>query len=250
MNVESRGKHMHLRCALLLGLLAQAPGIAAGPPKAASTDADVEQVKLVQDAALAIRSGMAEQAVDNALDKVIATFEQRYAHIGKQIYCARTLTETIYYMGDAANRKTDAVALAPVWCEAYRLKAYALFELHRDSEARVALTKALAMSPENANYLEELGAQYEREKNWPKALETFQHAERAANTFSPPSMKDEEIARAWRGEAFVYVELGRLDEAEATYLKCLALDKSDKRAVNELQYVRDLRAKQQAQHSK
>ncbi len=238
-------KLKHIRCALLLGLLAQASCVVAvDPPRAASAEPDAEQVQLVQDATLAIQSGMAEQAIDNALDKVIATFEQRYAHIGKEIYCARTLTESIYYMADALRRKNDAIALAPIWCEAYKLKAYALFELHRDSEARVALNKALVMSPENANYLEELGAQYEREKNWPKALETFQHAERAANTFSPPSVKDDEVAHAWRGVAFVYVELGRLDEAETLYLKCLALDKSDKRAANELQYVRDLRAKQ------
>lgn len=241
-------KQMHICCALLLGLSAQAMCVVASEPlHGGPSDADAEQVQLVQDATLAIEAGMAEQAIDNALDKVIATFEQRFAHIGKQVYCARTLAESIYYMGDALNRKTDAVALAPVWCEAYKMKAYALFELHRDAEARVALNKALAMSPENANYLEELGAQYEREKNWPKALETFQHAERAANTYSPPSVKDDEVARAWRGVAFVYVELGRLDDAEAIYLKCLALDKSDKRATNELRYVRDLRAKQ-AQH--
>jgi tetratricopeptide (TPR) repeat protein len=238
---------MHIRCVLLLGLLAQASGMAAELPRAASADKDAEQVQLEQDAALAIESGMAEQAIDNALDKVITTFEQQYAHIGKQVYCARTPTESIYYMGDALNRKTGAVALAPVWCEAYKLKAHALFEPHRDPEARIALNKALAMSPENADFLEELGADYEREKNWPKALETFEHAERSANTFSPPRAKDEEVARAWRGLAFVYVELGRLDDAEAIYLKCLALDKSDKRATNELQYVRDLRAKQ-AQH--
>jgi Flp pilus assembly protein TadD len=239
---------MHIRCALLLGLLAQASCVTSvHPPRGSPADSDAEQVQLVQDATLAIESGMAEQAIDNALDKVIAAFEQRYEHIGKQVYCARSLPETIYYMGDALRRKTDAIALAPVWCEAYKLKAYALFELHRDAQAHVALNKALAMSPENATFLEELGAAYEREKNWPKALETFQHAERAANTFSPAQAKDDEVARAWRGVAFVYVELGRLDDAEAIYLKCLALNKSDKRATNELRYVRDLRAKQ-AQH--
>jgi tetratricopeptide (TPR) repeat protein len=237
---------MRLACALLL-ILAPLAAAAAGQPRSAPLTADAGQAQLVHDGALAIKSGMPQQAIDGALDKVIATYEQRYAKSARQVFCARTLVESLTYVAEAMKRKADALVLDQTWADAYKLKAYALVDLHRDAEARTALDKALALSPENADYLEELGAAYEREKNWPKALATFEHAERAAATFSPPEVKDDETARAWRGLGFVYVELGRLDDAEAVYLKCLALNKSDKRAAAELKYVRDLRAKQAQQ---
>lgn len=237
-----------MRIVGLLLCLAMIAGCAA--QKAATAPAakepDAEQIKLLQDAALAVKAGMPEQAIDNALNPVIAAFEQRWGHSERQVYCARTQTEVILYMGRAVQQHRDAIAIGQVWAEAYKLKAYALVELHREAEARAALDKALELSPENAMYLEELGAMYEREKNWPKALETFQHAEVAAQTFSPPQTKDDELARAWRGIAFVYVEQGRLDDAERLYLRCLELDKNDQRASGELRYVRDLRTRQSA----
>lgn len=235
-----------MRTACLLLCLTLIAGCAAHKPVSAPApnDPDAEQVKLVQDATLAIEAGMAQQAIDNALERVIATFEQRWGQSERRVYCSRTQVETILYLGQALQQHKDAIALAQVWAEAYKLKAYALVELGREPEARAALDKALELSPQNAMYLEELGAMYEREKNWPKALETFQHAEVAAKTFSPPQGKDDELARAWRGIAFVYVEQGRLDDAEQLYLRCLELNKDDQRASNELRYVHDLRAKQ------
>jgi tetratricopeptide (TPR) repeat protein len=210
----------------------------AARPDAASPDS--EQERLLADAQLAIKSGMAQQAIERALDPIIATFEQRWGHSDRRVYSARTQAETTYYLAEALAHNEQAIALGPVWSEAYQLKAYALLDLGRMDEARSALDKALALSPQNAGYLEELGAHYEAEKNWPAAMRTFENAE-AATALSPPQIFRDELARAWRGQAFVDVETGKLDEAEQLYLHCLELNKNDRRAAGELAYLRKKR---------
>jgi len=59
----------------------------------------------------------------------------------------------------------------------HTFKGYALQELHRLPEAKAAIQFALSLSPTNSHYLNELGAIYQLEKNWPKAKETFVAAE-------------------------------------------------------------------------
>jgi len=238
------------RCSLALALLFT--GCATQPP-ASHTPAplapanskespDAEQEKMLLDAWLAIDAGMPQAAIDNQLDPIIATFEQRWGHSKQRVYSARTAAEATFSMLESASRHENSIALGPVWSIAYELKAYALFELGRMTEARAALDKALALAPHNAKFLLELGAQYETEKNWDAAMKTFQQAEEAAKTFSPPQLRNDELAHAWRGQAYVYVELGNLDEAERLYRRCLDLDKDDKRAAVELEYVRKKRA--------
>src|SRR5262249_24782964 len=149
---------------------------------------DAEQEKLLADARLAIKSHMAQQAIDRALDPVIAKFEQQWGHSEKRVYSARTTAEALYYVTDANTHNESALVLGAVWAEAYELKAYALLELARADEARATLDKALALAPQNAGVLEELGAHYEAEKNWPKALQTFDRAEEAAKSFAPDAV--------------------------------------------------------------
>jgi Flp pilus assembly protein TadD len=56
-------------------------------------------------------------------------------------------------------------------------------------------------------------------------------------------LKPTNLGRARRGLAYVFVELGKLAEAEKKYEQCLAADPKDTRAAQELEYVRGLRAK-------
>ncbi len=51
------------------------------------------------------------------------------------------------------------------------------------------------------------------------------------------------LTRAWRGKGFVLTEQGKLDESEALYRKCLALDADDGGAKRELEYIQSLRNK-------
>src|SRR5262249_39777721 len=147
---------------------------------------------------------------------------------------------TLFYLLQAAaseKSKSSAVVLSGNWGYAYYLKAYCLLDLGRANDAKAPLLRAVALAPQNAQFLGELGYIYQSEKNWPLALETFQRAENAAKEFSPEQSRNAELARAWRGIGYVLVELGRLDEAEAMYRKCLQLNAQDAMAQRELAYV-------------
>jgi tetratricopeptide (TPR) repeat protein len=189
------------------------------------------------------------RAIAEHFDKIIAAYELRYKDEKSRPYTGRTRVEQLLYLLQAANAKEEpkrgAIIVPQVWSDAWYLKAYALVELRRPSEARSALEAALALAPRNSQYLGELGTVYLGQRDWPQALKIFEQAESAAKEFSPPEVKNKELSRAWRGIAYVYVEQGRWDDAEKVYLQCLELDKNDRRAQAELNYVRTQRPTQQ-----
>lgn len=116
-----------------------------------------------------------------------------------------------------------------------------MIELRRISDAKPALARAVALSPQNSQFLSELGHIHEVEKSWPQALDLYRRAE-TATEFSPPSSRNAELARAWRGQGYVLVELKRWDEAEQRYRKCLELDPGDVRAKGELLFIQQQKA--------
>lgn len=71
------------------------------------------------------------------------------------------------------------------------------------------------------------------------------HLKLETKEFSPPQLKNADLSRAWRGQAYVFVEQGQLDEAEKLYRKCLDLNAADARALNELRFIQVQRAKQE-----
>jgi len=157
-------------------------------------------------------------------------------------FCARTSAESLGYMLKSASEQGSAIALSSIWSDAYFMKAYALLDLGRASEAKSAVERAVALAPWNAQYVAELGHIYQLEKNWAKARETFEAAEEHAQ-LAPEESKASELARARRGLGYVFVELGKLDEAEKKYRQCLAANPKDTKAAQELEYVRGLRSK-------
>jgi tetratricopeptide (TPR) repeat protein len=160
-----------------------------------------------------------------------------------KILCARWPVESLMYLLEAANTKTAAKVVSSNWSYAYYYKAYSLIELGRLSEAKELLGRAIALSPRNSQYLSELGNIYQREKDWPMALQIFQSSQTAAKEFTPAEAKNAELSRAWHGLGYVYVEQNKLDDAAKMYRQSLELDSNDKRAQNELQYIQNQRAK-------
>lgn len=175
-------------------------------------------------------------------DKIIAGYEDAYKGGEAKLYAARWQTESTAYLLEAAAAGTPARVVSVTWAYAYFMKAYALLDLGRIDESKSLLERAITLSPHNAQFLAELGNIYQRQKNWPKALETFQAAEAAAREFSPEDAKTIELTRAMRGIGYVYIEQNRLDDAEKIYRQCLELDSKDARAMNELRYIQKLRA--------
>jgi tetratricopeptide (TPR) repeat protein len=208
---------------------------------AADPDKDPQAPRLLQEARALIQGKRLPDAIEKC-DQVIATFKAHYEGRKEKIYCARTSAESLGYLLKAATDKVNAIALSATWADAYYIKAYAFQDLGRVAEAKAALKLALELSPMSPHYLSELGNIYQSEKNWSKAEASFAAAEDNA-PISPDDVKAEELARARRGLAYVFVEQGRLAEAEKKYQQCLAADPKDAKAARELEYVRGLKAK-------
>lgn len=234
---------------LLALLVATACGFAApAPAPAAGTDPekDPQMMRLLQEARRLIDGREPAPAVAKC-DAVIRAYEEHYAGSKQRIFCGRTPEERLGEMLKAAVDKNNALALSSTWAEACFMKAYALQDLRRPDEAKATLQQALKLSPFNAQYLAELGGLLGREKNWAKAEQLYREAEDNAS-LSPPSARAEDLARARRGLGYVFVELGRLDEAERKYEQCLVTNPNDTKAKAELQYVRAQKGKRNAQH--
>jgi len=207
---------------------------------------DAAQERRLVDGVAIMKAGDPARALRDYFDPMIAANDQRIAAAGKKVYAARTPAESLAYLLPAANSHISAVVYSSQMAYAHFMKAYVLIELHRDQEAKPELDAALLLSPLNAQILDEAGSWYQRQRDWDHALQSFQRAQDAA-PLAPETSRNLELSAAWRGIGFVYVEQHRLADAEQLYLKCLELDAGDKRAANELSYVRE-RLQKEAAH--
>ncbi|MEO6173360.1 MAG: tetratricopeptide repeat protein [Arenimonas sp.] len=235
-----------LAAALLL--LSAAPVLAIDEAKTDiknAADAETEQQSRLMQAQKLIAAGNHAEAIA-LIDKTIAYYEARFPEGETRWYIGRTVEETLIYMsmaavsGDQADSKISAQAINVAWADAYFLKGYAYIELNQAAEAKVMLLKALKLSPQNASFLIELAEVAKLQRNWDESYKYYVEAE-SASAFSPSDAKASDLSHAKRGQAFVFIEQGKLDEAEKVLKACLKLDKNDQRAKEELEYIKKLR---------
>ena len=230
---------------------AAAEGTAAAAP-AASAASGVDpavvakhaaEVARLNEAARLIRGRQPQVAIDQILDPLIAAQEAENADRKETLYCANTTTEALLYMLQAAKDKKAAIALDGTLCNALFMRGFAEIDLGRLAAAEADYGRAVALSPSNPHYLSEMGELHSKKHEWAEALAWFHRAE-GAKEFASPGQADAELGRALRGIGFVDVELGKLDEAEATYRRCLEIDAHDQKAQAELGYVLGVKARQ------
>ena len=185
--------------------------------------------------------GDKKNAIIHYFNPVIKDYETTYANTSKRIYTARTKEEYNFYFMSATNEGKTAHILSETWSRAYYLKTYALLELKELTLAEKNIRKALYLSPSNSNYLSELGHIQHISKQWKKALNSYQLAEKTANFFTPKKLKQKELLRAKRGIGYSYTELKEFQKAEAVYKNILKIDSRDKVALRELKYIHSLR---------
>ena len=207
-----------------------------------------EVAALVDQAVTLIREKRLAEALP-ILDAAIAREEKTYANEKRQIFCARSMTESMFYLATAAKLDKDTVVLGPTWATAIFLKGFVLIDMGRQEEAKQYLERAVALSPMNAQYLAELAEWHKSHKDWAKTYELFERASTAAELATPDDAKSFEKRRALRGMGFALIEQGKLDEAEKLYRQCLKLDPNDAGAKGELAYIGELRAKVRAQEN-
>lgn len=200
----------------------------------------------IQQGADLTRAGNPQRAIDDYLDKAIGWFERTYLASGKAIYSAQSTEQAILYSALPQEPKREVLVVEGKWAELYLIKAYALIELGRLSDARVALEGAMTLAPMSARLVSEYAYTFQEEQNWNRAIEEYRRAADLAENWTDEALRTEELTRAWRGEGFALIELGRLDEARALYRKCLKLNRKDEAARNELKYIEQLERRQGA----
>jgi tetratricopeptide (TPR) repeat protein len=219
------------------------------PIHAAQQLSESEIGKLFDKGKRVLIQGKPDTAINQYFDPIIASYERQYANEKRTIYVTHSMGETILYMGlssavnEKSGSKNGAIAIQNLWTDALELKGYALVELNRPDEAKPVLNRAIELSPFYPLPAAELGNIYQIEKNWPAALDAYGKAEMGANLMDDGEAKTKFLTRAWRGQAYVLTEQGKLDDSEALYRKCLELNPNDGNAKGELEYIASLRAK-------
>jgi tetratricopeptide (TPR) repeat protein len=218
---------------------------AAAAPRPTENTAELDEVSRL------MRAGKLQEALVLA-DAVVQSYEDRYRRGKIQVYGSRSPAEAQAYLNDVGRKPTqgkealEAGVYPSTWGDAYYLKSFILTEMKRGADAKKAIEAAVALSPHNAAYRAELGQLLLKEKNFDEAAKEFKRAEADAREFSPTGVRNRELARALRGQAFVLVEKKDLDGAEKMYNECLKLDANDPVAKAELRYIAQKRAQQQA----
>jgi Flp pilus assembly protein TadD len=204
---------------------------------------EAAQEALLTKAADMVKAKQNAEAIAGPINQIIQNYETAYAHSKTRIYNATSSPESLFYLMQAAKDKTNAQVLSkPTWSAAYYLKAYALEELGNLSEAEASLLNALKLAPAHSAFQSELGTVYQRQKNWPKALQAFKDAQDNAGISAEADVIPQRC-RALRGQGYVLVELHRLDEAEQKYRECLKFDPNNQASVNEIGYIQKLKNK-------
>jgi Tfp pilus assembly protein PilF len=212
------------------------------PVAAGAQDTDREAVAsaAIDQAFSALNAGDPARAVAT-IDPVLAGFEKDFSGEKRHIFCSETPEQEGYYL-TTAEGGADNVRLVPAsWCEAQYIKAFAMVDLKRLDDAQAAFERLVAYAPKNARYINELAYVFLAKKEWQHSIDVYTRAEAAA-TFSP-ARRDIERCVAFRGIGYDLVEMGRLDDAEVSYRKCLAIIPGEPKSVGEIEYINQQRKK-------
>lgn len=234
---------------IVIGIVALLAGCAGQPaseqaPAASALDSSEHPKQYVEQAYQFIADKNHREAL-NALNKAVELCSDYYNDPQQTVYAARTTSENLLYLLQAASNEQQAITVDTTCSDALYLKGFTSLNFGKIEEAEELVKRAIDMAPANALYLAELGHILHVKKQWQEALAIFTQAEEAAENFSPQEVQAVELTRAKRGIGFSLIELNRLDEAEAKFKECLEIDPKDEGALRELEYIEHLRQSQQ-----
>jgi tetratricopeptide (TPR) repeat protein len=210
--------------------------------------------KEVRDAVMAMRNGNVQEAIDGPLTDVVNRYEKAYGNSKDAVFSARSPAQGMMYMtfeatkyiAGAGNGSGKAIDVGPAWAKAYWARGYGYSELKRFPEAEAELTKAIKLSPQDAQFVDELAYVYQMEHRFADSLALFQKVPEFVDTMDDwdDATKKDFRCTAFRGQGYDLVELHQLDEAEKAYQSCIALIPGEPKSLGELGYIKGLRAKE------
>lgn len=236
-------------CALLLTMGLASPGHAQDASSATAADKQKEaQAATVTEAMEVMKTGEPARAIA-MLDPVLADFEKAYPASGPAVFCGSDMSSVLTNLLGAAAARKDAVVLNDTWCYALWAKGYSLVELGRLDDALVPLGRAAQMMPDNAQFQTELGYVYQTLRHWNESNAAYTAAAQAGENIKDEAARNLALRRAWFGIGFNDIELGNLDAAEKHMKQALKYAPDDAKIQNELEYIRQQRAKAKGKRS-
>ncbi len=240
MRTSLRAIQLFLACIALV-----ATGCAMGPARADDAKADPDLMEVLKGVRM-VQSGQIQAAIDGPLTDVVDRYTTKYAHSDKRIYSARGPMQSMLYLARAANaEKRSAIALGPAWGMAYWARGYAYAEMARYPEAEGELRKAVALSPSDAQYQNELAYALQAQLRFADSLAIYEQVPGMVPLMDdwPDSLKNEYLCKAYRGQGYDLAELGRFDDAEKAYRECLKIFPDEPKSKGELAWIAEQRAK-------
>jgi len=227
---------MRIAGLLVAGMLALVPTAASGQDK----DRDSAASATIGQAFSAIQSGDPARALAT-VEPVVASLEKEYSDEKRHIFCSQTAEQDGYYLTTADGGADNVRLVTVTWCQALYVKAFALVDLDRLDDAQSAFERLVTFAPKHSRYLNELAYVFLKKKDWKHSIEAYANAEAAASF--TPERRDYERCVSFRGIGYDLVELGRLDDAEAAYRKCLAIIPDEPKSLGEIEYIKEQRKK-------
>lgn len=223
---------------------------ATGPARAEDAKADPDLLEVLKGVQM-VQSGQIQAAIDGPLTDVVNRFTTKYAHSDKRIYSVRGPVQSLLYMATAANamkagtEKRSAIALGPAWGMAYWARGYAYSEMARYPQAEAELRKAVALSPSDAQYQNELAYTLQAQHKFTESLAIYEQVPGMVPTMDdwPDSLKNEYLCKAYRGQGYDLSELGRFDDAEKAYGECLKIIPDEPKSKGELAWIAEQKAR-------
>ena len=183
--------------------------------------------------------GRARALLDDVASRTPPLYQWRFEENGKVFYRFWDQAEFLHFatIRPPPEGTKEVVWLLGAYPRAHYYLAFLDVHMGRPDSAERHLQAALALEPDHPMCLCELGLI----RRGLGQLETSLEAYEAALTLRP-IIDARKRAMAMRGKAVTLIEMGRLDEAEVSLVESLKFEPGHHVAVNELDYIKDLRA--------
>ncbi|MBO9711803.1 tetratricopeptide repeat protein [Sphingomonas sp.] len=203
-------------------------------------DADAARSERVSAAVAKISGGDLDGAFAD-FNALIGEYERKYAPEKRALFCAINDGDEARYEVAASRRKQPALVIDSGYCFALWGKGYVLADRKDFPGAATFLQRATTMAPDYEQFLAELGYVQQSRNQWEASVGTYARAASAAELQTDPDKRKRGQLRAWWGQGYSLIELGRIEEAKAMFRKCLELDPTYEKAQNELDYIAGLK---------
>lgn len=182
---------------------------------------------------------------NSILDGVLSRFAKLMEDNTRTYVCFRQTSDYNQFLDDIQSRqgleaRSRVTRIHDSFVQALQMKAYIASAMKQWDQAIDYLNKKISYAPYDAQPYIEMGYVLNQQGKTQMAFDTYKKAYALAVEHSTAKM---EQAMALRGMGTSLIDLGKLDDAVASFNKSLELDPGNKIALSELQYIEQIRNK-------